>query len=134
MCHGAFCLSVFDRQRRLIVRSGFQPLHVIIHGISNILSFGKRLQILRCQFQSASDARFRMVNGVPTKVAEAKEGYHVDVPKSLQDALQAIDAYTGGDRLQVDLEVAVTTPTLTDADLSTVSTPVSTQSVRMWTV
>ncbi len=73
--------------------------------------------------KSPSDARFRMVNGTPAKIAEAKEGYKVDVSKSLDSALKAIDIYTGGDRLQVDLDVAVTAPTLTDADLSAVNTP-----------
>ncbi len=73
--------------------------------------------------RSPSDARFRIVNGTPSKIAEAKEGYKVDVSKSLDSALKAIDTYTGGDRLQVDLDVAVTSPNLVDADLSTVNTP-----------
>ncbi|MBF6613971.1 MAG: peptidoglycan binding domain-containing protein [Chloroflexi bacterium] len=70
-----------------------------------------------------SDARFRMVNGAPTKVAEAKEGYKVNVENSLQSALNSIDAYTGGDRLQVDLDVAVTQPGIKDADLTNINTP-----------
>lgn len=71
----------------------------------------------------ASDARFRMVDGKPTRIAEGKDGYKVDVAKSLANATQAIDAYTGDDRLQVALEVAVTEPNLKDADLSTIRTP-----------
>src|SRR5205823_6038632 len=58
------------------------------------------------------------------KIAQAKEGFKVNVPTSLQNALKAIDSYNGGDRLQVDLDVAVTTPSLTDADLgSAANTP-----------
>jgi vancomycin resistance protein YoaR len=71
----------------------------------------------------AADARFRMVNGTPTKVAQAREGYKVDVHKSLQNALAAINSYTGGERLQVDLEVEVTQPTIKDADLTAIRTP-----------
>jgi vancomycin resistance protein YoaR len=71
----------------------------------------------------AADARFRMVNGAPTKVAAAKEGLKVNVSNSLQNALSAIDGYKGGDRLQVDLDVSVTQPTITDADISTIHTP-----------
>jgi vancomycin resistance protein YoaR len=73
--------------------------------------------------RSASDARFRMVNGAPTRVAEAKEGFKVNVDKSLPVALAAIESYTGGDRLQVDLSVDVTEPSLKDADISAINTP-----------
>lgn len=71
----------------------------------------------------AVDARFRLVNGSPSKIAEAKEGYKVDVAASTQAALQAIQAYTGGDRLQVDLAVNVTQPDIKDADLGAINTP-----------
>lgn len=73
--------------------------------------------------RNVTDARFRMVNGAPTKVADAKEGYQVDVDASTRTALQDIQAYTGGDKLQVDLTVAVTQPTIKDADLSAIKTP-----------
>lgn len=71
----------------------------------------------------AADARFRMANGVPGKVAEAKDGYKVDVEKSVQRALSALDAYVGGDKLQVELDVAVTEPAVRDADLGAINTP-----------
>jgi vancomycin resistance protein YoaR len=71
----------------------------------------------------ANDARFRMVGGAPTKVADAKEGFKVDVARSLENAVAAIASYKGGDRLQVDLDVAVTAPTMTGADLTTINTP-----------
>jgi vancomycin resistance protein YoaR len=69
------------------------------------------------------DARFRMLNGVPTKIAEARDGFKVDVAKSVERAAAAIDAYAGGDRLQVELDTLVTVPTIQDADLSNVQTP-----------
>jgi vancomycin resistance protein YoaR len=71
----------------------------------------------------AADAQFRMVNGKPTRVAQAREGYKVNVQKSLQNVLAAIQNYSGGDRLQVDLDVEVIQPTITDADLSAIQTP-----------
>lgn len=71
----------------------------------------------------ATDARFRMVGGSPAKVADAKEGLKVNVPKSLDNALKALEGYKGGDRLQVDLDVAVTQPTLAAADLASINTP-----------
>lgn len=73
--------------------------------------------------RKTSDARFKIVNGVPTKVADGLEGYKVNVDKSVQNALAAIDGYQGGDRLQVDLDVTVTQPNLKDADLSNINTP-----------
>ena len=51
------------------------------------------------------------------------EGFKFDVAKSTENALKGIEGYTGGDKLQVDLEVAVVEPNLKDADLSTISTP-----------
>jgi vancomycin resistance protein YoaR len=41
----------------------------------------------------------------------------------VQNALKAIEGYQGGDRLQVDLDVAVTEPSLKDADISSINTP-----------
>ncbi|MEO8289317.1 MAG: peptidoglycan binding domain-containing protein [Chloroflexota bacterium] len=70
-----------------------------------------------------ADARFMMVNGVPTKVADAKQGLKVNIDASMQRAKQAIESYTGGDRLQVELDVAVTEPNIKDTDLGAVNTP-----------
>jgi vancomycin resistance protein YoaR len=64
-----------------------------------------------------------MLNGVPTKIAEARDGLKVDVAKSVERAMAAIDGYAGGDRLQVELDTVVTAPTVVDADLSNVQTP-----------
>ena len=47
-----------------------------------------------------SDARFKMVNGAPTKIASAVEGVDVNIDKSVENAKQAIASYTGGDRLR----------------------------------
>ncbi|HET9496434.1 MAG TPA: peptidoglycan binding domain-containing protein [Chloroflexia bacterium] len=69
------------------------------------------------------DSRFRMVNGAPTKVAEARDGLKVDVAKSVERAVAAIEGYAGGDRLQVELDTIVTPPTIVDADLSNIQTP-----------
>jgi vancomycin resistance protein YoaR len=69
------------------------------------------------------DARFRMVNGAPSKIADARDGLDVDVEKSVQRAMAAIDSYAGGDRLQVELDTVVTAPVIADADLSNISTP-----------
>jgi vancomycin resistance protein YoaR len=66
----------------------------------------------------SNDARYRLAGGVPTKIADAKEGYKVKVSSSLQNALKALDSYTGGSKLQVDLDVAVTTPTVPNVDLA----------------
>lgn len=73
--------------------------------------------------RKATDARFRMVNGVPTKLNEGNDGLQVNVAHSLDNAKKAIGAFNGTDRLQVDLDVAVTPPTLKDADISTINTP-----------
>lgn len=71
----------------------------------------------------ASDARFRMVDGAPKKITGGREGLKVNVAQSTQNALKAIDGYAGGDRLQVDLEVAVTEPSLKDSDIASINTP-----------
>jgi vancomycin resistance protein YoaR len=73
--------------------------------------------------RNPADARFRMVNGAPARVADARDGYKVNVDKSLGTTLAAIASYTGGERLQVELSVDVTEPTLKDADLASISTP-----------
>jgi vancomycin resistance protein YoaR len=71
----------------------------------------------------ATDARFRMVDGTPTKVTSGREGFKINIDNSVQNALKAIEGYQGGDRLQVDLDVAVTEPSLKDADISNINTP-----------
>jgi vancomycin resistance protein YoaR len=71
----------------------------------------------------ATDARFRMVDGTPTKVTSGSDGFKVNIDNSVQNALKAIEGYQGGDRLQVDLDVAVTEPNLRDADISSINTP-----------
>jgi vancomycin resistance protein YoaR len=71
----------------------------------------------------ATDARFRMVDGTPTKVTSGREGFKINIDNSVQNALKAIEGYQGGDRLQVDLDVAVTEPNLKDADISSINTP-----------
>ena len=71
----------------------------------------------------AADARFRMVNGKPTRVSAGIDGIKVDINKSLDLALKSIDSYQGGDRLQVELQVAVTKPKITDADIASIDTP-----------
>lgn len=70
-----------------------------------------------------ADARFRMVDGVPTKTSSGQDGLKVDVESSLHKVVAAIDAFSGTDRLQVELDVAVTQPALMDADLSAINTP-----------
>ncbi|MDQ3931063.1 MAG: peptidoglycan binding domain-containing protein [Chloroflexota bacterium] len=70
-----------------------------------------------------TDARFRMIDGVPTKITSGQDGLKVDVQSSLQKAVSAINSFSGTDRLQVELDVTVTQPTLMDADLSAISTP-----------
>ncbi|HYP38936.1 MAG TPA: VanW family protein, partial [Chloroflexia bacterium] len=71
----------------------------------------------------ATDARFRMVDGTPTKVTSGREGFKINIDNSVQNALKAIEGYQGGDRLQIDLDVAVTEPSLKDADISNINTP-----------
>jgi vancomycin resistance protein YoaR len=70
-----------------------------------------------------ADARFKMVNGVPTKVADARQGVQINVAQSVDKAKQAIAAYTGGDRLQVELDATVTEPNVKDSDLAGINTP-----------
>ena len=71
----------------------------------------------------ATDARFRMVGGVPTKITSGTDGMKVDVASSTQRVVSAISGFSGTDRLQVELDVAVTPPALMDADISSVNTP-----------
>jgi vancomycin resistance protein YoaR len=70
-----------------------------------------------------SDARFKMVNGAPTRIASAVQGVQVNVAKSVENAKQAIEGYKGGDRLQVELDATLTEPAVKDADLASISTP-----------
>jgi vancomycin resistance protein YoaR len=71
----------------------------------------------------AADARFRMVNGTPTKVADAKQGVEVNVDASVANVIAAMGVYTGGGTLEADLAVTTTAPTVTGADLATINTP-----------
>ncbi len=71
----------------------------------------------------AADARFRMLDGVPTRLNAGREGLKVNIAPSLENAKKAIEAFSGSDRLQVDLAVTVTQPAVKDADLSTINTP-----------
>lgn len=73
--------------------------------------------------RKAADARFRMVDGVPTKITSGQDGLKVDVQSSLAKVASAIDNFSGTDRLQVELDVAVTQPALMDADLASINTP-----------
>ncbi len=101
-------------------QGGPGPLELVVD--SDVLS--SRISGVAYNFnRPSSDARFRMVNGKPARIAEGKDGYKVDIATSLANAEQAIEAYTGGERLQVGLEVAVTEPNVKDADLSTIRTP-----------
>ena len=70
-----------------------------------------------------ADARFRMVGGTPKRISAGRTGLKVDVGESLRRALAAIDGYSGGDRLPVELVVAVTQPTTSDADIEDIRTP-----------
>ena len=101
-------------------QGGPGPLKLVID--SDVLS--SRISGVAFNFnRPSSDARFRMVNGKPTRISAGKDGYKVDVAKSLDNAEKAIEAYSGGERLQVGLEVAITEPSVKDADLSTIRTP-----------
>lgn len=71
----------------------------------------------------ARDARFRMVDGVPTRISTGQDGMKVDVDSSLQRAVSSINGFSGTGRLQVELDVAVTAPAIVDADLSAINTP-----------
>jgi len=73
--------------------------------------------------RSPADARFRLVGGSPKQVASGRDGLKVDVAKSLDVALKAIESYNGGDRLQVELVVAVTKPKVSNADIASINTP-----------
>ena len=64
------------------------------------------------------DARFRMVNGTPTKVADAKQGVDVDVDGSVANVIAAVGVYTGGGTLEADLAVKTTAPNVTNADIA----------------
>lgn len=70
-----------------------------------------------------TDARFRMVNGTPTKITSGQDGLRVDEKASLLATRQAIQNFSGTGKLQVDLAVADTAPTITNADMANISTP-----------
>ena len=69
------------------------------------------------------DARFRMVNGTPTKVADAKQGVDVDVDGSVANVIAAVGVYTGGGTLEANLVVKTTAPNVTNADIASINTP-----------
>lgn len=69
------------------------------------------------------DARFRMVNGTPSKVASAKEGVEVDIDGSVANVIAALGVYTGGGTLEADLAVQTTAPAVSDADMASINTP-----------
>lgn len=69
------------------------------------------------------DARFKMVDGVPTKVANGQLGYEVDVNGSVANVVAALDTYGGSGTLEADLVVAETAPSVTDADIANINTP-----------
>ena len=71
----------------------------------------------------AADAQFRMVGGKPTRTSSGRDGYKVDVAASMQNVLRGIETYAGGERLQVNLVVNVTPPTIKDADIASIHTP-----------
>jgi len=64
-----------------------------------------------------------MFNGVATRIADAVEGVQVNVDKSVEKAKKAIAGYTGGDRLQIELDATVTEPSVKDVDVSNIKTP-----------
>ena len=73
--------------------------------------------------RSAADARFRLVGGAPKRISAGTDGLKVDVVRSLDVALKAIENYKGGDRLQVELVVDVTKPKVSNADVANINTP-----------
>lgn len=73
--------------------------------------------------RQATDARFRMVDGSPRKINAGNDGLKVNIAPSTDNAKKAIEAFGGKDRLQVDLDVAVTPPTIKDADTASINTP-----------
>jgi vancomycin resistance protein YoaR len=73
--------------------------------------------------RSPSDARFRLVDGEPQRVAASRSGLKVEVSESLKRAVAAISQYSGGDRLHVELAVTVTPPKVSDADIANIETP-----------
>jgi vancomycin resistance protein YoaR len=70
-----------------------------------------------------ADARFRMVGGSPTRVSRGQNGYKVEVAATMQSVMKAIESYAGGDRLQVEMTVKITEPTIKDADIASIHTP-----------
>lgn len=69
------------------------------------------------------DAQYAMLNNAPAKVADAKNGVAVDVKQSVRNARQAIEGYTGGDKLQVDLVATAKEPAVKDIAVDNIQTP-----------
>lgn len=101
-------------------QSGLAPLKLVVDEkvLSSRIS-GVAYNINR----KATDARFSLVNGTPTRLNQGTDGLKVNVAPSLSNAVKAIEAFNGTDKLQVDLDVTVTPPTLKDADVSAINTP-----------
>jgi vancomycin resistance protein YoaR len=70
-----------------------------------------------------SDARFRMSNGAPVKVADAAMGLKVDIDGSVANVVTALETYAGNGTMEADLVVATTEPSTKDADISAINTP-----------
>jgi vancomycin resistance protein YoaR len=70
-----------------------------------------------------SDASFKMVDGAPKRISAGRDGIKVDVDATLKKALDAINSYGGGERLQVELAVDVTKPQIGNADIADIKTP-----------
>ncbi|MGA7733356.1 MAG: peptidoglycan binding domain-containing protein [Chloroflexia bacterium] len=70
-----------------------------------------------------SDARFRMSNGAPTKVADAAVGLKVDIDGSVANVVKALETYAGSGTMEADLVVATTEPSTKNADMSAINTP-----------
>ena len=70
-----------------------------------------------------TDARFRMVNGGPIKVANAQVGLAVDVDGSVANVMKALETYAGNGTMEADLVVTTTEPSVKDADLAAINTP-----------
>jgi vancomycin resistance protein YoaR len=70
-----------------------------------------------------ADARFQMVGGVPTQVANASVGLDVDISGSVANVVKALDTYSGSGTLEADLAVITTEPAVKNADMSAINTP-----------
>ncbi len=70
-----------------------------------------------------SDARFKVINGVPQKVADAMVGVTVDVDASVANVEKALETYGGNGTMEADLVVSTAEPSVKDADLANINTP-----------